>query len=98
MSIEASRPPCYVVEWYRPELTAAQLDQTATKLNEGATAVCGEGSQVQLLMTFAVPADEVVFGIFSARSADDVSEVCRRAGLPVERLTDAVDARIVDRS
>jgi hypothetical protein len=98
MSIEASRPPCFIVEWYRPELTGAQLDHTAAMLEEGATAMCGEGAPVQLLMTIAVPADEVVFGIFAASSAESVSELCRRAGLPAERLTNAVDARNIARS
>jgi hypothetical protein len=95
MSIEAPRMPCYIVEWYRPELTAAQLDHAAALLDECAATIRGEGSPVRLLMTLAVPADEVVFGIFAAGSADSVSEACQRAGLPVERLTDAVDARIV---
>jgi hypothetical protein len=34
MSIEAPRRPCYLVEWYRPELTAAELDVTAARLEE----------------------------------------------------------------
>jgi hypothetical protein len=35
---------------------------------------------VQLLMTLVVPADDVVFGMFAASSAQTVSEACRRAG------------------
>jgi hypothetical protein len=98
MSIDASRLSCYLVEWYRSELTVAQLDRTAAQLAEGVARMCGEGAPVQLLMTLAVPADEVVFGVFAADSAESVSEVCRRAGLPAERLTDAMDARVAGSS
>jgi hypothetical protein len=89
MSIDAARLPCYLAEWYRSELTAGELDDTAAKLQAGVAAMRGEGSPVQLLMTLAIPADEVLFGIFTAGSAQDVSEVCRRAGIPAERLSSA---------
>ena len=49
---------------------------------------------MQLLMTMAVPSDEVLFGVFGAGSAEAVSEVCRRAGIPAERLTKALDTRV----
>jgi len=94
MSIEAPRLPCYLVEWYRPALTAAPLGDTAARLEEGAATVSHEGASVQLLMTLAVPDDEVLFGVFAADSAHAVSEACRRAGLPAERLSNAVDARV----
>jgi len=94
MSIHAPTQPCYLVEWYRPELTTGQLDRTAAKLEDSASAMCDEGASVRLLMTLAVPTDEVLYGVFAARSAKTVSETCRRAGIPAERLTKAVDARI----
>jgi hypothetical protein len=94
MSIHAPTLPCYLVEWYRPELTSGQLDRTAAKLEDCAATMRGEGSSVRLLMTLAVPTDEVLYGVFAAHSANTVSETCRRAGIPAERLTKAVDARI----
>jgi hypothetical protein len=94
MSIHAPTLPCYLVEWYRPELTAAQLDRTAAKLADCAATMRDEGSSVLLLMTLAVPTDEVLYGVFAAGSAKSVSEACRRAGIPAERLTKAADARI----
>jgi hypothetical protein len=94
MTMHAPTQPCYLVEWYRPELTAGQLDLTAAKLGDCAAAMREEGSSVRLLMTLAVPTDEVLYGVFVAPSAKTVSETCRRAGIPAERLTKAVDARI----
>jgi hypothetical protein len=75
-------------------LTRGQLDDTIAKLEACATAMRGEGVDVELLMTLAVPAEEVVFGVFAAGSAQFVCEACRRAGVPAERLTDVGDARV----
>jgi hypothetical protein len=94
MSVHSPALPCYLVEWYRPELTTGQLEDTATRLEDCAAAMRDEGSSVLLLMIFAVPTDEVLYGVFTAVSANTVSETCRRAGIPAERLTEAVDARV----
>lgn len=50
---------------------------------------------MQLLMTLAVPADEVMFSVFAAESAQTVFQACQRAGFPAERLTAAGEARIL---
>ncbi|HUL99258.1 MAG TPA: hypothetical protein VLU24_07560 [Mycobacterium sp.] len=47
-----------------------------------------------MLITLAVPADEVFYGVFAANSADIVTKACDRAGLRAERLTNAIDTRI----
>jgi hypothetical protein len=94
MSVEAPRLPCFLVEWYRPQLTGGPIDDTAARLEMAASTVRDEGASVRLLMTLAVPAEEVLFGVFTADSSHAVSEVCLRAGFPAERLTDSVDARV----
>jgi Nickel responsive protein SCO4226-like len=94
MSSDALTLPCYLVEWYSPEVTAGQLDHIAAKLEDCAAAMRDEGTSVRLLMTLAVPTDEVLYGVFAAPSAKTVSETCRRAGIPADRLTKAVDALI----
>lgn len=94
MKLAAPSLPCYLVEWYRPEITEA-VDDTVARLDESATLMSAEGSLVQLLMTFAVPADEVVFSVFAAESAQTVFQACQRAGFPAERLTAAGEARIL---
>jgi hypothetical protein len=91
MSIPVPRLLCYLVEWYRPEVTE-DLDDTVTKLNECVASLSIAGAPVQLLMAFAVPIDEVVFGVFAAGSADMVAQACQRAGIPAQRLTAAVRA------
>ncbi|HEY7054831.1 MAG TPA: nickel-binding protein [Mycobacterium sp.] len=95
MEIAVPPMPCYLAEWYRPEVTDAAVDATVTRLDETAASMCSEGMSVQLLMTLAVPTDEVMFCVFAADSAQSVAQVCQRAGLPAERLTAAADARIL---
>ena len=73
-----------------------QLDHIAATLTEGAASLCADGSPVQLPMTLAVPADDVVFGVVAARSADIVAQACRRAGIAPQRLTATLDARIAE--
>lgn len=94
MAIQPPRLPCHVVEWYRPDVTRAQLDDAVVNLDGCVAAMRGEGLDIELLMTLALPAEEVVFAVFAARSAQTVYDVCRRAGVPAERLTHEVDARI----
>jgi hypothetical protein len=60
-------------------------------LDAAVACMCAEGSPVQLVMTLAVPADEVVFGIFAAGSGQLVSRACQSAGMPAGRLTPAVE-------
>ena len=52
--------------------------------------MCAKGIQVRLLMTLAVPADEVLYATFNAHSADSVVQTCKQAGIPVERLSSDV--------
>jgi len=86
--------PCYLVEWYYAELTTENLDHTAARISESAATMRADGSPVRLLLTLAVPTDEVLFALFAARSAHIVSEACRRAGIPAQRVSNALPAAI----
>lgn len=59
-------------------------------LDTAAATMRANGRQVRLLITLAVPTDEVIYGMFSAYSADAVVLTCERAGIPVERLSSDV--------
>jgi hypothetical protein len=91
MSSPVSWLPCYLVEWYGPQFSDDRLDRVAASLDASAASMCAEGSPVQLVMTLAVPADEVLFGVFAAGSAHVVTQACQRAGMPAARLTAAVE-------
>lgn len=94
MSSAAPPVACYLAEWYRPEVTQQPLDDTVAKLDAVAATMRVEGSPVKLLVTLAVPTDEVIYGVFAACSPDIVVQTCRRAGIPLERLSSDVAARI----
>lgn len=83
---------CYLVEWYRRDLVGQPLDDTVDRLDVGVSALCAEGAVVRRLMTMAALADEVLYSLFAATSADVVSAACQRAGLPADRLIAEVSA------
>jgi hypothetical protein len=93
MGIATGPLACYLVEWYRPGLDDDGLRDFVAELSRASTSVSVEGSLVRCLWTLAVPSDDVAFGIFTADSSDKVALVCRRAGMPVSRLSAAVAER-----
>jgi hypothetical protein len=84
----------YLVEWYRPSLTRPVIDELVAELDRSTNAMCAEGSQVWLLVTLAVPSDEVFYGVFAANSPELVQTACLRAGAAPDRMSLDVDARI----
>jgi hypothetical protein len=84
----------HLAEWYLPELTEQSVDDMVARLDAAATALTGEGTPVRLLLTLAVPQDEVLLGVFSAHSLDLVFRTCHQAGLPHQRLSGGVGTRI----
>lgn len=85
---------CYLVEWYRGALVGETVDHFTALLGNCAELIAEGGSQLQLLTVLAVPADEVLFAVFAATSEDLVATACAQAGVPAQRLSEAIDARI----
>jgi hypothetical protein len=86
--------PRYLVEWYRSDLTGELLERTADAIDRTARELTAEGTLVEHLLTLFVPADEVGFCLFAASSPASVEQVCRRAGLPIDRIAMALESRI----
>ena len=84
----------YLAEWYLPELTEQSVDDIVAKLDIAASTVSDEGTPVRLIVTLAVPTDEVLYGVFGADSPEIVTATCQRAGFPHQRLSRDVGARI----
>jgi hypothetical protein len=85
---------CYLVEWYLPELTEQSVDDIVARLDAAAATMTDEGTPVRLLVTLAVPTDEVLYGVFGAHSRDIVSRTCLQAGTPHQRLSGDIGTRI----
>jgi hypothetical protein len=83
----------YLVEWYRPNLTRELIDEMVADLDKAIAGMCAEGSPVWLVMTVAVPTDEVLYGVFAADSPELVRTACERAGSVPERMSVDIDAR-----
>jgi hypothetical protein len=84
----------YLAEWYLPELTTESVDDIVARVDAATTTMSDEGIPVRLVLTLAVPKDEVLYGVFAAPSDEIVSTTCERAGIPCQRLTSGVGARI----
>jgi hypothetical protein len=83
----------FLVEWYRPNLTRELIDGVVAGLNNAIASMSAEGARVWLVMTVAVPTDEVLYGVFAAESPDLVRAACERAGSVPERMSIDIDAR-----
>jgi hypothetical protein len=84
----------YLAEWYLPEMTATSVDEMVAKLDAAAIAVSTEATPIRLVVTLSVPTDEVLYGVFGAPTADIVAQTCARAGVPFQRISGDVGARI----
>jgi hypothetical protein len=87
--------PCYLVEWYGPEITAQPLDETLAKLDTGMNAIRAEGCAVRLLVALTAHTDQVLYSVFAAASPETVRQACERAGVPAERVTAGIEARVM---
>ncbi|BDB44861.1 MULTISPECIES: hypothetical protein [Mycobacterium] len=85
--------PYFLVEWYRPDLVERYRDEPIDWLGLPTANATAASHPVRLLLTVATPADETVFGLFSADCADAVVQSCQLAGWPVDRITSGVDVK-----
>jgi hypothetical protein len=95
MYYSAPNLACFLVEWYRPEATRRPLDETVAMLDAEITAIRAEGSAVELIMALTARSDQVLYSVFAASSSDTVRQACERAGLPPERVTGGIEARVM---
>jgi hypothetical protein len=91
MGSPTSHDPCFLAEWYRPELADVPVEPTLAAIDDAAAEVTASGTPVRLLAVLAVPTDAVLFGVFSAASAQIVAQTCDRAGMSAQRLSPAAE-------
>ena len=87
----------YLAEWYRSGLNPPLVDDVVDELIRaaGPTDRAQVRPSVRVVVIVAVPTDDVLYGLFCADSGAAVNAVCRGAGLPAQRLTAGIDARII---
>lgn len=89
MESPSSAGACFLAEWYRSESAERSVEPTIATLDDAAAEVSASGTPVRLIALFAMPNDAVLFGVFTADSAQTVAQACDRAGMSAQRLTSA---------
>lgn len=85
----------FLAEWYLPDLADARVDDIVERLHAAASGLASGGARVRLVATLSVPSDEVLYGVFDADSPDAVVATCEHAGIPQQRLSADVVARLI---
>jgi hypothetical protein len=82
----------FLLEQYVPRTDGAAVDRAAKRTRIAAEELTKEGTPVRHLRSIFLPEDETCFYLYEAASVDAVRELAKRAALPFERVTEAVDA------
>ena len=88
----------YVVERYLPDLDQPQLIRLLGKLGKATDDLRREGTRVRYLGSTIVPGDEACFCQFDGPSEAAVAEANTRAGVPFDRIVEAVTVPAPDAS
>jgi hypothetical protein len=86
----------FLAELYFSRNAQSELRLHSERLRAAADQLTAEGTQISYVRTLFSPEDESCFYVFTGRRADDVAEVCRRAGIPCERITETVGPEAAD--
>jgi hypothetical protein len=83
-------PKAFLVEHYRPGRDVTQLSSSIARIRETVTEMKRVGEPVRYLSATIVPNDESFFCLIEAACEEVVSDVCRRADVPFERISAAI--------
>jgi hypothetical protein len=83
--------PRYLAELYQSRTSSSSLADAAARARRAAEELTLEGSPIRYLRAIFLGDDEVCFHLFEASSSDLVMEASRRAAIPLERVTEALD-------
>jgi hypothetical protein len=80
----------YVVERDLPDFTAEQLGAAATRAQAAANEMSRLGVPIRYRRSIYLPSEEKCYCLFEGESADAIREVNERAGLPFNRIMEAI--------
>lgn len=84
----------FLVEHYWPGITADRFEGAAERVRVSAEAMAHEGACVRFLHSTLVPEEEMAFCVFQADAQASVEEAYTRAGVPYERVREAVEIAV----
>jgi hypothetical protein len=80
----------YLAEVYLADV--GELEATTSPVRAAVRAIRREGTSVRYVRSVFVPEDQTCFLLFEAASPAAVQQVTQRAGLPVTRVVEAIEA------
>jgi hypothetical protein len=80
----------YLVECYSPGIGREEVESAAARALDASEAMRVEGRDVEYVGALLVPADEVVFHVFSSSSPTAVREASSRASVAFARVVESV--------
>lgn len=84
-------PTAFLVEHYWPGITPDGFEAAAERVRQSAAALASTGRHIRFLHSTLVPDDDAAFCVFDAESPAVVEEAYARAGVPYERVLDALE-------
>jgi hypothetical protein len=90
MHDQAGAGTTYLVEHYRPGVTAEELARSAALVRQAAAALQLEGKPLRFVFSTIVPGDESLLCLLEAASERLVRDTYARAGIPYERVSTAI--------
>jgi hypothetical protein len=93
---QGSGPTTFLVEHYWPGITADRFQIAAERVRKSAGLLADEGVCIRFLHSTLVPEDEAAFCVFAADSQAAVEEAYTRAGVPYERVLDALEIGVAN--
>lgn len=80
----------FLLELYVPRGDQAAVDAGAERAGRAAEELTSAGRPVRYVRSIYVPQDETCFLLYEADSADTVRDAARLAGLPFDRVAEAL--------
>jgi hypothetical protein len=81
----------FLVEHYWPGVTVEEFRTAANRVRASADEMAGADARIRFLHSTLVPEDEAAFCVFAAASSGLVEDAYRRAGIPFERIVNALE-------
>jgi hypothetical protein len=82
--------PTYMLQWFQPRLEEDAFIVLSEALTHAASGLRSEGTPIRHLVSALSCPDEMAFCLLEAPSSDAAREVGTRAGLRIERITEAL--------
>ena len=80
----------FLVEHYRPGITADAFRDATARVRASAAAMRRDGSPIRCLHVTLVPEDEAMLSVIDAASSELVEQLFARAGVRVDRIVRAL--------